>query len=82
MKRRSFLAMLGLAPVVAVPAVKAAVTETPQIRIEAVPSDYPLIDYPKRATSAYIEDYQKWLSEGVLAFERRLDDHTLWVADQ
>lgn len=54
MKRRSFLAMLGLVPVAAVPAVKAAATETPQIRIEAVPSDYPLIDYPKRATSAEI----------------------------
>lgn len=55
MKRRSFLAMLGLAPVAAAAAaVKAAATETQQIRIEATPSDHPLVDYPKRATSAEI----------------------------
>lgn len=84
MKRRSFLAMLGLAPVVSVPAVSAS-AQTPNDYLretvsmyEAAKADW-AVDVDALASD--IEDHQKWLSEGLRAMEGRLDTHGLMLAD-
>ncbi|MCG8271564.1 hypothetical protein MIC97_08620 [Aquamicrobium sp. NLF2-7] len=69
MKRRSFLAMLGLAPVAAVPVVAAGMSPNEYLSNIIGKSGLP------------IAAHQKWLSDGMRAMEGRLDTHGLTLAD-